>query len=272
MLLGMRIFALIFVMLILVAGCSSPVKPDFSPTQPSVKIITYNINWGFVEPQNVVNYLAKTDADVVCLQETHQYWEVALKENLKGRYPYSVFYNEEAAGGIAVLSKYKLKNVKLLPPEAGWFPAMCGEVETPMGWVQFLNLHLRPPLSDRGSASVSALYRTPYIHRDEVAGFSAYIDPNRPAFITGDFNENEGDKAIGWLYDRGFTDSLSIYDTYTKTWQWQVCSGVRLSARYDHILFNEYLACTGARVNIVDASDHMPVFAVLVANNPQLSH
>ena len=62
----------------------------------------------------------------------------------------------------------------------------------------------------------------------------------------------------------GSTDALSLYDRHSDTWFWKVLPGVTLDDRFDHVLFNRHLHCTGARVTQVNASDHMPVFAVLV--------
>ena len=129
-------------------------QPVFSPEQSHLKVVTYNVNWGFANPENVVNFLTEAGTDIVCLQETHRQWETALKARLKQRYPHCVFKEWGAAGGIAIMSRYELKNVTFIEPTAGWFPALLADVQTPIGLVQILNVHLRPPLSDRGSASV----------------------------------------------------------------------------------------------------------------------
>ena len=80
--------------------------------------------------------------------------------------------------------------------------------------------------------------------------------------VAGDFNESESKGAIQSLFDREMTDALSLYDKKSKTWFWRLMPGVNLSNRYDHIIFNKYLSCTGACVTRVQASDHMPVLAV----------
>ncbi len=246
------------------AGCTNLPEPVFYPDQPHLKVVTYNVNWGFAQPQNVVDYLAKTNADVVCLQETHWHWEIYLKQHLGRPYPYRVFKESAGAGGVAIMSKSKIFNAQLIDPNQGWFPALYAEAESPIGKVQFLNVHLRPPLSDDGSASASAIYKTPEIHLKEIQQFVAATEPDRPLIITGDFNEDERGRAVQWLISEDFTDALSMYDAYSGTWTWPVFSGLRLKNRYDHIMFNEYLNCTGARVTHVEASDHMPVEAVVV--------
>ena len=261
----------ILLIIVLACGCVSLPEGEFSPDEPHLKVVSYNVNWGFVKPENVADFLSEVDADIICLQETHRYWEIFLKERLGERYRHSVFEEWSGAGGIAIISKYKLEKAELIEPKAGWFPALLVEVRTPIGVVQFLNVHLRPPLSDEGSVRISAIYRTPNIHLEEIEEFVAKTDSTKKLIITGDFNEDEGGKAIRWLSDKGFVDALSIYDTYSKTWEWKVSSGIRLKNRYDHIMLSKGLDCTGARVMQIEASDHMPVLAVVVPSQADSS-
>jgi len=212
----------------------------------------------------VVSFLAAEDADILCLQETHPQWESILRRRLDQRYPYTRFVNSSGAGGSAILSRYQLENVRVLEPTAGWFPALLAEAETPVGRVQILNVHLRPQLSDRGSVTPSALYYSPEIHRAEMDSFLAATADTLPLLIAGDFNENEGQGAIAALVEAGFVDALSLFDRRTDTWNWTVASVIELSDRFDHLLFRPPLACTGAAVRRVEASDHMPVVATFV--------
>lgn len=248
------------------SGCQKPV-PDFHPNQPSFSVITYNVNWGFVKPQNVVLFLEDQSADVICLQETHRQWEDFLKVNLKNKYPYSVFKEWGGAGGLGILSKYEIDDAKLFEPvEGGFFPALFAQIQTPLGKVQFLNLHLRPAVSDRGSVTLYAIYDNPNIHLDEIRHFLSKINSGQPLIIAGDFNEDDGGKAVRFLVDNGFKDSLNIFDSSTKTWGTELSLGIKLKERLDHIMFNAYFKCSGARVMQVEASDHMPIEAVYIEN------
>ena len=254
----------IIVFLVISAGCTSPRQSNFTPAEPHIKVVTYNVNWGFVRPALVVDFLDGTDADIICLQETHSRWEMALKSRLALKYPYNIFRDSPGAGGIAILSKYPLWDFLAIEPNEGWFPALLAKAQTPLGEIQILNVHLRPPLSGTGSVTVSGYYNAPDVHLKEIKGFLASTDPNKPVIITGDFNEDENDKAIRWLIDNGFTDTLSTFDTYTKTWVWNTSAGISLKARYDHIVISGHLASTGAAVANIRASDHLPVIAVIV--------
>jgi len=238
-----------------------------NPDEPFLKVVTYNINWGGRGWKLIGDYLEKADADIIFLQETQDEWEEYLKLRLSHKYPYSEFRHYSGAGGIAFMSKYKLSNVKVIKPENGWFPALTADIETKIGKVRLLNVHLRPPLSENGSATVSALYNSPEIHQKELKQFITETGKSFPLIIAGDFNEHEKGRGLQFLFENGFTDALSLYDQNSDTWIWELGYGLQLDDRYDHLIFNKHLKCTGAEVfHINNASDHMPVTGVFVIN------
>ena len=249
---------------LLFSGCAGTQEPDFAPQQPHIKIVTYNVNWGFVHPDKVARYLSVENADVICLQETHRYWKESLHKKLNRQYPYGKFREWGQAGGIAIISKYELYDANLIEPNDNWFPAFYTWVDTPIGKIQILNVHLKPPLSEEGKFSAAAYLETGDHHKMELERFLGRTDPNQPMIILGDFNENEKGKAISQLIEAGWTDALSRYDKKTNTWIWQTSAGLEIKNRYDHILYNGFLKCTAARVTNIEASDHLPVTAVIV--------
>ncbi len=250
---------------VLMLGCGTMRQPVFHTDRPHLKIVTYNINWGMARRERVLDYLAECDADIVLLQETTDRWEKALRRRIGSAYPHTVFKNAPGAGGIAIMSRYRLRKRQTLYPQAGWFPALLCEADTPIGQIQLLNVHLRPPLSDSGSATPSAIYKAPEIHKKELKEYLARTDARRPLIIAGDFNESENRAAVEGLLSNGFCDALSLFDNQSHTWEWELSMGVKLKNRYDHILFDKRMQCIGAKVTEVSASDHMPVFAVFTA-------
>ena len=264
---SMRLKGVTLLVMIVISGChpAEPLRaPDLAPHQPHLSVVTYNVNFDLAQPDNITDFLAGCDASVVCLQETHARWEAVLKAALEETYPHSTFHEWGQAGGLAVMSRCPLRSVRVLEPRAGWWPALLVEVETPLGSVQVLNVHLKPPLAADGCITVGAYCRAPDVHLREVCEFLRDVDRSGPLIVAGDFNENETGKAVRWLLDQGFTDALSAYDRRSKTWRWRTLLGIILNDRFDHILFNGALDCTGAVVEHVKASDHMPVRAVLV--------
>ncbi|GAA5496121.1 hypothetical protein Rhal01_02303 [Rubritalea halochordaticola] len=252
------------IVLVLLPCCQTLPQPEFSPKQDSVKVVTYNVNVSGSGAEEVAKYLRKEDADIVYLQETHDQWEEYLCRHLGKQYTHAYFHSSRGAGGIAFLSKYPLKKLKVIEPERGWFPALAASVDTEIGELQLLNVHLRPPLSDEASVTVSAYYQSPEIHRAELAGFLKHMDGDKPLIVSGDFNENTSKAGVQYLLERGFRDALSGFDTKTETWRWKVSPGIAISNRYDHVIYSKTLHCTGAKVTHLGASDHEPVTAVLI--------
>ena len=76
---------------VVASGCATLPEPDFDPGEPALRVVTYNVNWGAPDPGKVARFLAKCDADIVCLQETHPRWEIYLKNHLSATYAHSSF-------------------------------------------------------------------------------------------------------------------------------------------------------------------------------------
>lgn len=48
----------ILLIVVLACVCASLPETEFSPYIPHIKVVSYNVNWGFVKPGNVVDFLA----------------------------------------------------------------------------------------------------------------------------------------------------------------------------------------------------------------------
>jgi vancomycin resistance protein VanJ len=247
------------------AGCATPTPPE-PVVGAHFSVLTYNVNFGGPGSDSAVQAIADADADVVCLQETNAAWEKALREGVGPRYPHAFFHDAPAAGGAALLSKWPVRSVEFCRADAGWFPACIATVETPAGPVQFVSVHLRPPVSDRGSF-VSGYFTTPPVRLAEVGELLATADTIDALptplvrVIVGDFNEGDGGPSVRLLRERGYRDALQRFDPYASTWHWQL-GPMPLRGRLDHVLYSRSLNCLDARVIRRGASDHFPVVAV----------
>jgi len=226
--------------------------------------MTYNVNFAGPRMDLAIAAIREVNPDIVCLQETTPIWERELRQALADLYPHMQFRHSGGAGGQAFLSKYELKEVAYIEQPPGWFPGWIVKANTPIGVVQFVNVHLRPPLSERGSVTPSAFFGAGSIHRDEVRVLSDKLDPLSPTMVLGDFNENDSGKAVTWLRERGFADALRQFDSSANTWEWRT-SVITLRGRYDHILYSRDLNAVDARVMRRGMSDHFPVVAVITA-------
>ena len=231
------------------------------PVGPTVRVLTYNVNWGGARPDLAVAAIREADADVVCLQETTPEWETYLRAELAGGYPHVMFRHGGGAGGLAFLSRYRFDDVEYIETP-GWFPGWLVRAETSVGPVQVLAVHLRPPLGENGGVSVSGYLRSRDVRVREVQTLHARLNASTPAVILGDFNEDESGEAFQWLIDQGFINALASAGGQAHTWEWRT-SLVTLRNRFDHILLSPHLRSDAARVMRAGASDHFPVVAVI---------
>ena len=244
----------------LCSSCTRQRQPA-EPVGPSFKIMTFNINWGGPGAEVSARAILDSGADIVCLQETNPGWEAYLRPRLELGYPHALFRHGPGAGGMAVFSKWPVKEMARATPPAGWFFGWLLEADTPAGKVQILAVHLRPALSERGGVSPGAYFATKRTRAEEVRCLHGLLAPGQPAIILGDFNDNDSSSAVQWLVKQGFTDALGEFDPKTDTWRWPTRLWT-FTGRFDHVLYSRELGCCRAQVLKAGASDHLPVVAV----------
>jgi len=251
--------AFVLSLALLLAGCSAPKKPARLPTdeRPHVKVMTYNVNYGLAGDPATLAAIGEPWADIVALQETTAKWESAIVDSLGHRYPHRAFRHCCGAGGLGVLSRYPWQEEEILEASAGWFPAWRLVIDTPLGPLQILNVHLRPPVSESGSV-VSGYFSTPPIREREIEGFVQSLDPDLPTLVVGDFNENAGGRAITLLRAAGFATALEQFDVPQQTWHWNTSAGT-VTAQLDHLVHDQRLDPLDVRALPLGRSDHWPV-------------
>ena len=268
---------IVIIALLAVAGCAGHVRQPEVPTGPSLKVMTWNVNWGGPGAGLAVRAILDADADIVCLQETTPAWEKYLREQLSARYPFMAFSPADRrlrgafeaqtpqryriAGGLAFLAKEAGVEVAFVPSVTGWFDSLIMQFQTPIGPVQVNNVHLQPIANDKGSFTIAAYFSSGGRHEREIERFHAPLKQGVPAICVGDFNEGDGGSAVEWLEEHGMTSALPEFDRSTDTWQWDL-GWITLHKRLDHTLYSPELHCHSASVLKAGASDHLPVVAV----------
>jgi endonuclease/exonuclease/phosphatase (EEP) superfamily protein YafD len=253
--------SVLLVIAVSAGGCASPAPPPATPARPvgsgTLEVMTYNVNYGLEGDPSAIAAIRSEDSDLVLLQETTPGWEKVLRVELARHYPHMEFRHFRAAGGLAVLSKHELTPRELIdPPDGGWFPAWRLEVESPLGRLQVLSVHLRPQLSEGGSFA-SGYFTTPRVRFSEISRYWKFLDPELSTLVVGDFNEGRRGLAIGFLEKRGFKSALAEFDS-SSTWRWPTSVGT-VSAELDHIVYAPPLEPLEVRVIEAGRSDHLPV-------------
>jgi endonuclease/exonuclease/phosphatase (EEP) superfamily protein YafD len=251
------------------SGTSSLGRERFEPAPvaagaPALRVLSFNINYGVGHDPSNVAAVVEANADLVLLQETTAESEAVFREALADTYPHVLFRDCCNAGGLGVLSKHPIREEAWLEPTVGWFPAWRVVVDTPLGPVQALDVHLRPPMSDGGSW-VAGYFTTRDDRREEIAAFWPALDPKLPTIVAGDFNEDAQGRAIAFLGERGLVSALPQVDPRAKTWRWQTKLG-KLRMMLDHVAYGPGLQLRSAEVLDRGTSDHLPVLVVLGAD------
>jgi endonuclease/exonuclease/phosphatase (EEP) superfamily protein YafD len=189
---AVRLLPLLVVMLVGMV-VTSPVRAE---SKSPIRLMTYNVNYANPDPDSALEAIEKADVDVVLLQEITSEWKRSLEKRFEKQYPHRVYrIHTRAAGGLAVLSKHEITTEEVFPsPERGWFPAERLVVESPLGAVQILHVHLRPAI-DNGSW-IRGFITTPPLRRREIESYWKHVSLDLPTIVAGDFNEDPTGTAV----------------------------------------------------------------------------
>ena len=254
------------IVLLVVAACARPARRARPPTpgEPHLTVMTYNVNFGIAGDPATIAVIRDSGADVVFLQETTARWETALRRELATTYPHMQFRHCCGAGGLAVLSRHPFTEHDYWePPAGGWFPAWRLVVDSPLGPLQVLNVHLRPPLDERGSLA-SGYLASRSVRVDEISAYLAGLDGTLPTLIVGDFNEGNGGGALAYLRRHGLESALPAFEPGADTWSWPTSFG-RVRQQLDHVVHDAALVPIAATVLDGGRSDHRAVVVTVEA-------
>jgi endonuclease/exonuclease/phosphatase family metal-dependent hydrolase len=237
----------------------------------SLRIATYNVNWGLRGDERMLQAITATEADVICLQETTPQVEQFLRRRLARQYPdfHSVGHNGNyAAERFVIASKTKLSDLIFYPPNGGLFGFYTARCRLGDKDIQIVSVHLTPAeFSSNGGlwTIMNELEKTEETHAGEIESILKRIDTNEPAVILGDFNSLSQFRAPRRLLQAGFVDAMASVmpdaDMHP-TWHWPA-NPRPLKLRIDYIFHTRDFRTVDAKVLQSGASDHWPVVAQL---------
>tara|TARA_R110002073_G_scaffold11898_9_gene53641 strand:- start:2875 stop:3738 length:864 start_codon:yes stop_codon:yes gene_type:complete len=237
----------------------------------SIRVATYNLNWGNRRGDQVLDAIATAAPDVICFQETTVHSERFLSKRLAATYPHfhSIGHNGRyAAERFAIASKVELADLKFAPPNAGLFGFYSATVNFSGTRIRLINVHLTPIQFQRGGGihdAMTALSSTEDKHAVEMNAIVDAIDCQRPAIVVGDFNSISTFHAPKRLVELGLIDAYaSIHDDADAdpTWHWPT-RPLPLALRIDYIFHTPLFTTTDAETIRRDGSDHSLVVATL---------
>lgn len=296
---------MIFISFIALILCYKPILTFFpinisTPPVPenAIKVLTYNVE-GFrnefakdAEDHPILEYIAKTDADIVCLQEYmisktgHSMISQKDINRILNKYPYHSITGLESSGryhiyGLACFSKFPIEDTHEVIFDASYNGAAVYTININDSLYTVVNTHMesnRITLQDKKLYS-SFIQNKDSVKLDEVTSnirtrlgrayrkraqqaqkVNSYIESQKTAatIICGDLN----DTPISYTYHQLKGD---LNDSYTST---AFGPGITYNKdfflfRIDYIFHSIDLKAYKTKIDRVKYSDHYPVFTYL---------
>ena len=259
--------ALLVTLGMIVAACSTKL-PENRLNEPSrrsqsIRVGTYNVFTGTHDPYLTSKVIREMQADVVMLQELSPQGARLLDGALEADFPHRHF-----SEGVAVLSRFPLRNPRYERSRYGINGFLVAEVQSPVGRFQVASLHLDPlhlwTMRDKWSLPYQILFGQDAVHRKEIGQILQTLSPDMPAILCGDFNSVSGEP-IRQLRELGYTDSFASVNKHpnrTSTLRFELL-GLETGRRIDFILHDSSFHTVESKVLPGNPSDHDPVMSVL---------
>jgi len=250
-----------------------------------MKIVSWNINSLRKRQERLLNWLASTQPDVVCLQETKCTDEQFPVLDLKAAGYHAAFHGQKSYNGVAILSKIEPMEVR---------PALCDEEEDPQARViaaTIGELRIYSIYAPNGQAVGSPAYDYKMKWYDRLRNCLQREGPDRPLVVCGDFNVapkdediydpdlwrdaimcSDGERqAFDELCAIGLVDTLRLHHPESGLFSWwdyrMLSFPKNRGLRIDAILASELLTsrCSAAGIEREmrkgkEPSDHAPVW------------
>jgi exodeoxyribonuclease-3 len=251
-----------------------------------MKIISWNINSLRKRQDRLLSWLAATQPDIVCLQETKCTDEQFPVLDLKAAGYHSVFHGQKSYNGVAIISKLEPRDVR---------PALCDEEEDPQARVIAVtieSLRIYSIYAPNGQAVGSPAYDYKMRWYGRLRNCLQREGRDQRLVVCGDFNVaakdedvydpelwrgaimcSEGEReAFDELCGIGLVDTLRLHHPEAGLFSWwdyrMLSFPKNRGLRIDAILASKSLAaqCTAAGIDRemrkgTEPSDHAPVWA-----------
>ena len=272
-----------------------PMHPRQDVPEGAIKLLSYNVcmysgvdhykdSEGF---DTIYNYLARQDADIVCLQEDVDTWRRYVMHRFKKIYPYNdtIFLctDNELTNGLGIHTRYPILRREQIPYASKYNGSVAWFLQVGSDTVLVINNHLEGThlsLEDRDrykemikgkmqrdtvkEESLLLLGKLASSNALRAAGAEAvrrYIENHKqyPVIVCGDFNDNPISYSRH-VIAKGLTDCFE-----------ETGRGLGLSYnrkgyffRIDHILCSSHFTPYNCHVDDeIDASDHNPILCWL---------
>jgi endonuclease/exonuclease/phosphatase family metal-dependent hydrolase len=233
-------------------------RPQPLATGPVLRVLTANLLAGRAAPEPLVDLAARTDADVLFVQElSQQATDRLAKAGLGDQFPHLISdLGTEVERGNGIYAKYPMRMCGPMPPTSSVQPIVA--LAFPPMPVRLVSVHMFTPKQPWSPAGMSRW-------RDDLAVLAALPLPGGPAdppsIVAGDFNSTLDHGGFRRLVEGRLADAARETGRgLTPTWSPAPYWPVGLLA-IDHILVDRRCAVLRTSVHRLPGTDHRAVFA-----------
>jgi endonuclease/exonuclease/phosphatase (EEP) superfamily protein YafD len=215
-----------------------------------LRIVTANAWFANSAHAPLVDWLSRSDADIIALQEITPQWAMAL-EPLARIYPHRKLIARDDPYGIALLSRWPFDDVQAMDFAQDGLPSLVADVTVRGRQLQVIALHTRWPVTPRLQVA-----------RDRALQQAAALARARPAstVLLGDLNLTPYAPAFGRLVSESGLRDAFAGGAWRPTWQagfWP------LALPIDHVLVPPGSCITAQDIGPDVGSDHRPLQVML---------
>jgi endonuclease/exonuclease/phosphatase (EEP) superfamily protein YafD len=218
---------------------------------PRLRIMSLNLFIGRADPETVVRIAREQKVDVLVMPELTDQEDAALgKAGLEDLLPNRVYDTDTSGSGTAVVSRFPLRQIALMPETTLAQPSMVVDLPGDNDDVELTAVHIQPGVRT-GSAGT---------WRHELGELPR--PKERVRILAGDFNASFDHATFRSLVDRGYADAAeSTGDGLEATWRsWPFGPPVTI----DHILADDRCAFGSYAVYVVPGSDHKALVSEII--------
>jgi endonuclease/exonuclease/phosphatase (EEP) superfamily protein YafD len=215
-----------------------------------LRVVTVNAWISNTDQAAMLDWLSRSDADIIAVQEITAQWAIAL-EPLARKYPYRKLLPRDDPYGIALLSRWPIDDVQPVDFADDGMPSLVANLDVRGRKLQVIALHTRWPV-------LPGLQ----LARDRALQQAAALALARPesTILLGDLNLTPYSPAFARLVsESGLRDALAG-QAWRPTWQagfWP------LALPIDHVLVPRGSCVTAHEIGPYLGSDHRPLQVTL---------
>lgn len=236
------------------------------PADGGFTALSCNIGNGLGDPGQLVDYLVRSSAAIVGLQEVADEQAARIDRELAELYPHRLLVPGGFAGK-GILSKFPLdagRSVQFAPER----PDMSASVMVGDRRLKVIVAHPRPPRLSRSGMQFDD------VTQNQVEMVGRLAVSSRPSIVLCDLNTISLQQSYRQLLETGLIDPFRYAGRWGATFPVRVGNTHRVGAtvdkwklkpvlRIDYVLHTHELVASDADVGEDIGSDHLPVFATL---------